>query len=99
MVVGLATWKQNQNENIVEFKKTTKNINQVSGLSGCEIKGFGMAYYSVPCGLITTVFSLTLSSLVSVPNLGEKKRHFLNYATIVKLDEPSRKTKKPHFFL
>lgn len=51
------------------------SINQVLGLgwlSGCEIKGFRMAYYSVPCGLITTVFSLTLSSLVTVPNLGEK---------------------------
>lgn len=63
-----------------------KTRTQVSGLSGCEKKGFGKAYYSVPCGLITTVFSLTFSSLVTVPNLGEKKRHFFNYATIVKLD-------------
>lgn len=54
-----------------------KTINQVSGLSGCKIKGFGMAYYSVPCGLITTDFSLTFSSLVTVPNLGEKKDTFL----------------------
>lgn len=53
-----------------------KTINQVSGLSGCKIKGFGMAYYSVPCGLITTDFSLTFSSLVTVPNLGEKKTLF-----------------------
>lgn len=54
-----------------------KTITQVSGLSGCEKKGFGKAYYSVPCGLITTVFSLTFSSLVTVPNLGEKKDTFL----------------------
>ena len=44
-----------------------------------------MAYYSVPCGLITTVFSLTLSSLVTVPNL-EKKTLFKSDITIVKLD-------------
>lgn len=53
-----------------------------------------MAYYSVPSGLITTVFSLTLSSLVSVPNLGEKKSHFFNYATIVKLDERTQEKNK-----
>lgn len=47
------------------------------------IKAFGTAYYSVPCGLITTVFSLTLSNLVSVPNLEEGERHFFLFFQIM----------------
>lgn len=66
-------------------------------MSGCKIKAFGTAYYSIPCGLITTVFSLTLSNLVSVPNLEEGERHFFlfffsNYATIVKLNQAEEQT-------
>lgn len=57
-------------------KQKKKKNSQDSGLSGCKMKAFGTAYYSVPCGLITTVFSLTLSNLVSVPNLEEGERHF-----------------------
>lgn len=67
---GETTWKQN-----AKWKcKWREKVNRVSAVSGCEKKGLGMAYYSVPCGLITTVFSLTFSSLVTVPNLGEKKK-------------------------
>lgn len=64
-------WLDEQHEDETKRKSggVKKTINQLSGLSGCEIKGFGMAYYLVPCGLITTVFSVTFSSLVTVPNL------------------------------
>lgn len=71
---------------MVEFKPKKKSqiskqkkTSQDSGVSGCKIKAFGTAYYSIPCGLITTVFSLTLSNLVSVPNLEEGERHFFPF--------------------
>lgn len=85
-------WLDEQHENKTKRKYARiKTINEVSGLSGCEIKGFEMAYYSVPCGLITTDFSLTFSSLVTVPNLGG----LLNHTTIVKLEvKQKNKTKK-----
>lgn len=51
-----------------------------------------MAYYTVPCGLITTVFSLTLSSLVIMPNLG--RGGLSNYTTIVKLEVRTKQKNK-----
>lgn len=52
-------------------------------MGGCRMKGFVMAYYSVPCGLITTVFSLAFSSLVALPV--SWRGALFNYTTIVKL--------------
>lgn len=84
----MSNMKTKRKENMVEWK----TVNQVWGLSGCKIKGFGMAYYTVPCGLITTVFSLTLSSLVAMPNL--RRGGLSNYTTIVKLEVRTKQKNK-----
>lgn len=67
-----------------------KGLNQVSGLSGCEIKGVGMAYYSVPCGLISFLCNLLQPTYCANFRRGKGKNH----TTMVKSDVRTDKNLK-----